>query len=66
MKSLFWASRGAPKSLPEASGAEKKFMVNFRGGSGRISQRDFTLPRGSGGRFGLHFGLPGGSFLALF
>ena len=59
-------SRRAPESLPEASGAPKKLMVNFRGGSGRISQRDFTLPRGPGEPCGLHFGSPWGSFWPSF
>ena len=56
------ASREAPKTLPEAPGAEKKLIVIFRGASGEISQRDFTLPGGPGERFGLHFGSPWGSF----
>ena len=58
--------REAPKTLPEAPGAEKKFIVIFRGASGEISQRDFTLPGGPGGRFGLHFGSPRGSFWPSF
>ena len=54
--------REAPKTLPEAPGVEKKTIVIFRGASGEISQRDFTLPGGPGERFGLHFGSPWGSF----
>ena len=54
--------REAPKTLPELPGAEQKIIVIFRGASGEISQRDFTLPGGPGERFGLHFGSPWGSF----
>ena len=59
-------SREAGKTLPKRSGAGKKLIAISRGPSGEISQRDFTLPGGPGGRSGLHFGRPWGSFWPSF
>ena len=59
-------SRSFPGRLPRRVGRPKKFNAIFRGASGEISQRDFTLPGGPGGRFGLHFGSPWGSFWLSF
>ena len=53
--------REAPKTLPEHPGGEKNDCY-LPGGSGEISQRDFTLPGGPGERFGLHFRSSRGSF----
>ena len=56
------ASPGGSQDAPGGPRGRKKFIVIFRGASGEISQRDFTLPGGPGERFGLHFGSPWGSF----
>ena len=56
------ASPGGSQDAPGGPRGRKKFIVIFRGASGEISQRDFTLPGGPGERFGPHFGSPWGSF----
>ena len=59
-------SRSLPGRLPRRSrrppGPKQKFIVIFRGASGEISQRDFTLPGGPGERFELYFRNSWGSF----
>ena len=62
-------SRSLPGRFPKRSRSPpgaKKIIAIFRGASGEISQRDFTLPGGPGGRFGLHFGSPRCSFWPSF
>ena len=58
-------SRRLPGRLPKRSRrplVPKTNSLLSSGGSGEISQRDFTLPGGPGELFGLHFGSPWGSF----
>ena len=64
-----WAPGASPGGWQNASKAlwgRKKLIAISRGPSGEISQRDFTLPGGPGGRCGLHFGRPWGSFWPSF
>ena len=62
-----WAPGAFPGGSQDACAPPpKKNIAIFRGASGEISQRDFTLPGGPGDRCGLHFGRPWGSFWPSF